>query len=88
MAQALAGRPRGEYIISTKVGRVILDEVEDVSARDLGEKGDVFKHGRPNRIINDYSEGATRRSIEDSLKRLRTDHIDLVFVHDIAHRPF
>jgi D-threo-aldose 1-dehydrogenase len=84
MGQALAGKPRDEYVISTKVGRVILDEVEDVSARDLGEKGGVFEHGRPNKIVNDYSEDATYRSIEDSLKRLRTDRIDIAFVHDVA----
>jgi D-threo-aldose 1-dehydrogenase len=71
-------------VISTKVGRVILDEVEDVSARDLGEKGDVFKYGRPNKIVNDYSEDATLRSIEDSLKRLKTDHIEIAWVHDVA----
>jgi D-threo-aldose 1-dehydrogenase len=84
MGEALAGRPRGDYVLATKVGRVILDEVEDVSARDLGEKGDVFKHGRPNRIVNDYSADATLRSIEDSLKRLRTDRIDIAWVHDVA----
>lgn len=84
MGEALAGKPRDEYIISTKVGRVILDEVEDVSARDLGEKGDVFKYGRPNRIVNDYSEDATLRSIEDSLKRLKTDRIEIAWVHDVA----
>src|SRR5262245_38016047 len=84
MGEALAGRKRDDYVISTKVGRLILDEVEDVSSRDLGEKGDVFKHGRPNRIVNDYSESATLRSIEDSLKRLRTDRLDIVWVHDVA----
>jgi len=84
MGQALAGKPRDQYVISTKVGRVILDEIEDVSARDLGEKGDVFKYGRPNKIVNDYSEDATLRSIEDSLKRLKTDRIDIAFVHDVA----
>mgnify|MGYP000648570098 CR=1 FL=1 len=84
MGRALADKPRDQYVISTKVGRVILDEVEDVSARDLGEKGDVFKYGRPNKIVNDYSEDATYRSIEDSLKRLKTDHIDIAFVHDVA----
>lgn len=84
MGEALAGRPRDQYVISTKVGRVILDEVEDVSARDLGEKGDVFKHGRPNKIVNDYSADATLRSIEDSLKRLKSDRIDIVWVHDVA----
>lgn len=84
MGEALAGRPREDYVISTKVGRVILDEIEDVSARDLGEKGEVFKHGRPNRIVNDYSEAATLRSIEDSLKRLGTDRIEIAWVHDVA----
>ena len=84
MGRALASKPRDQYVISTKVGRVILDEVEQVSARDLGEKGEVFKYGRPNKIVNDYSEDATYRSIEDSLKRLKTDHIDIAFVHDVA----
>jgi D-threo-aldose 1-dehydrogenase len=84
MGDALAGKPRDAYVISTKVGRLILDEVEDVSARDLGEKGDVFKYGRPNKIVNDYSEAATLRSLEDSLERLKTDRIEIVWVHDVA----
>ncbi len=84
MGEALSRRPRNDYIISTKVGRIILDEIEDVSARDLGEKGDVFKHGRPNKIVNDYSADATLRSIEDSLKRLKTDRIEIAWVHDVA----
>ena len=84
MGEALADRPRDDYVISTKVGRLILDEVEDVSARDLGEKGEVFKHGRANKIVNDYSADATLRSIEDSLKRLKTDRIEIVWVHDVA----
>ena len=84
MGEALADRPRDDYVISTKVGRLILEEVEDVSARDLGEKGEVFKHGRANKIVNDYSADATLRSIEDSLKRLKTDRIEIVWVHDVA----
>lgn len=84
MGDALAGKPRDEYVISTKVGRLVLDEVEDISARDNGEKGDVFKHGRPNKVVNDYSHDATLRSIEDSLKRLKTDRIEIAWVHDIA----
>src|SRR3546814_12624036 len=32
----------------------------------------------------DYSADATLRSIEDSLKRLKTDRIEIVFVHDAA----
>ncbi len=83
LGQALADKPRADYVIATKVGRIVLDEVDDAT-RDNGEKGDVFKHGRPNKVINDYSADATLRSIEDSLKRLGTDHIEIAWVHDVA----
>ncbi len=84
LGEALAERPRADYVISTKVGRLILDEKEDVSARDQGEKGGLFAHGRDNRVVNDYSYDATLRSIEDSLERLKTDRIDIAWVHDVA----
>ncbi|MFD8424129.1 aldo/keto reductase [Streptomyces sp. NPDC059466] len=84
LGEVLAGHPRDEFVLSTKVGRVILDEVEDPSARDLGEKGGLFEHGRPNKMVNDYSADATLRSIDDSLRRLRTDRLDIVWVHDVA----
>jgi D-threo-aldose 1-dehydrogenase len=84
LGEALATRKRDEYVLSTKVGRVILDEIEDPGQRDMGDKGGVFAHGRPNKIVNDYSADATLRSIEDSLKRLKTDHLDIVYVHDVA----
>lgn len=79
MGEALAERPRSDYVISTKVGRLVLDEIDS-----RADKGEVFKHGRPNRVVNDYSEDATLRSIEDSLKRLKTDRIEIVWVHDVA----
>ncbi len=84
MGDALKDKPRDGYVISTKVGRYILDEVEDVSAREQGEKAGVFSHGLPNKVVNDYSHDGTLRSIEDSLKRLKTDHIEIAFVHDLA----
>ncbi|GBD47336.1 aldo/keto reductase [Methylopila sp. Yamaguchi] len=83
MGEALKGKPRDAYVISTKVGRIVLDEIEH-TPRDNGEKGEVFAHGRPNKVVNDYSHDATLRSLEDSLKRLQTDHIDIVWVHDVA----
>ena len=78
---------RDEYVLSTKVGRIILDEVE-AGARDLGEKGGLFEFGRPNKIIYDYSEKGTLRSIDDSLRRLGTDRIDFVWIHDVARDFF
>jgi D-threo-aldose 1-dehydrogenase len=84
LGEILAQYKRDDYVLSTKVGRVILDEIEDANARDLGEKAGVFASGRPNKIVNDYSADATLRSIEDSLKRLKTDRLEIVWVHDVA----
>ncbi|ANS50755.1 aldo/keto reductase [Bacillus thuringiensis] len=84
LGDALSKRNRDEYFLSTKVGRIISDELEDPSTRDLGEKGGLFEFGRKNKIINDYSADATLRSIEDSLKRLKTDRLDFVYIHDVA----
>ena len=38
----------------------------------------------PITVVNDYSYDATLRSIEGSLERLRTDRIEIAFVHDLA----
>lgn len=84
LGKALSKRKRSDYILSSKVGRLILDEVEDPSARDLGEKGDIFKYGRPNKVVYDYSADGTKKSIEDSLTRMGVDHLDFVWVHDLA----
>ncbi|NBD24851.1 aldo/keto reductase [Paenibacillus glycinis] len=84
LGEGLAPYKRDEYVLSTKVGRYISDELEDPAARDLGEKGGVFQYGNKNKIIVDYSEDGTMRSIEQSLARLKTDRLDMVFVHDIA----
>ncbi|WDZ98333.1 aldo/keto reductase [Herbaspirillum sp. WKF16] len=83
LGQALAQYKRDDYVISTKVGRLVLDEVIS-GPQEFGEKGTLFQHGRKNKVINDYSADATLRSIDDSLKRLGTDRLDIVWIHDIA----
>jgi len=84
LGEALQHHPRNEYVLSTKVGRLLLDELEDTSTRDLGEKSGLFQHGRANKAVYDYTADGTLRAIEASLKRLKTDHIDHVFIHDPA----
>ncbi|MFZ6049953.1 aldo/keto reductase [Pseudomonas sp. CR3202] len=84
LGAALAKRPRDQYVLSSKVGRIVLDELEDPASRELGEKSGLFEHGSRNRIVNDYTADGTLRAIEGSLKRLQTDHLDIVWIHDIA----
>jgi len=84
LGQALQHYPRDAYVLSTKVGRRLLDETENAASRDLGEKGGLFEHGLPNKIVYDYSADGTLRAIEESLKRLKTDRLDIVWIHDPA----
>lgn len=84
LGRALQHHRRDAYSLSTKVGRLILDEREDTTQRDLGEKGGLFEHGLPNKIVYDYSADGTLRAIEASLKRLQTDRLDIVWIHDPA----
>jgi D-threo-aldose 1-dehydrogenase len=79
LGEALADKPRADYVMATKVGRIVTDEV-----RGAVSPTEIFEHGRPNVVVNDYSADATLRSVEDSLRRLRTDRLDVVFVHDVA----
>jgi D-threo-aldose 1-dehydrogenase len=83
LGRALAKHKRDDYVLSTKVGRLILDEIEP-EGRDFGEKSGLFEFGRPNRIVYDYSEDGALRSIQDSQKRLGVDRLDFVWVHDIS----
>src|SRR6516164_6196514 len=87
LGKVLSKHNRDDYVLSTKVGRIILDEIEN-AARDLGEKEGLFQFGRPNKFIYDYSEKGALRSIDDSLKRLGVDRIDFIWIHDVARDFF
>ncbi|WP_369970223.1 aldo/keto reductase [Stenotrophomonas rhizophila] len=84
LGTALQQHRRDDYVLSTKVGRLILDEREDTTQRDLGEKGGLFEHGLPNKIVYDYTADGTLRAVEASLARLKTDRLDIVWIHDPA----
>jgi D-threo-aldose 1-dehydrogenase len=79
LGRLLSARPRDSFTLSTKVGRVITDD-----RREIGSSDEIFAHGRPNDFVYDYSADGVQRSLEDSLKRLGVDSVDIVYVHDIA----
>lgn len=78
LGAALAGWPRDELIISTKVGRLLVPAPAGAGGRD--DEG--FDVPASLRRVRDYSRDGVLRSLEDSLKRMGTDRIDVVFVHD------
>jgi D-threo-aldose 1-dehydrogenase len=76
LGRFLAQRPRAEFVLSTKVGRLLVD---DPSAPDHGEG---FVDTPRRRRVRDYSAAGVRRSLEESLGRLGLDRVDLVLIHD------
>jgi D-threo-aldose 1-dehydrogenase len=74
----LRQRPRDEFVLSTKVGRL------QVPDRTAPRTVQVFVDALPFRPVYDYSADGARRSIEDSLQRLGLSHIDIACIHDIA----
>jgi len=72
----LAGRPRAEFVVSTKVGRRLVPAAGPVDGAD-------GFYGTPAlRRVRDYSADGTRRSLDDSLRRLRVDRVDIALIHD------
>jgi D-threo-aldose 1-dehydrogenase len=72
----LAGRRRAEFTVSTKVGRRL------VPAAGAVDGADEF-YGTPALSrVRDYSGDGVLRSLEDSLRRLRLDRVDVALIHD------
>ncbi|WP_328380451.1 aldo/keto reductase [Streptomyces sp. NBC_00440] len=74
---ALRDRPRAEYVLSTKVGRLL--EPGPGQGDDIGNG---FAVPATHHRVWDFSADGVRRSIEDSLTRLGTDRIDIAYLHD------
>jgi aryl-alcohol dehydrogenase-like predicted oxidoreductase len=73
----------GPYTNEELVGRALKDRRDEVVlATKFGIRADPTPE-QPNRRVLDGSPANVRRSIEGSLKRLGTDHVDLYYQHRI-----
>ena len=71
---------RDEFVLSTKVGRIL----EPVPEHEGSEERYGFLSPMPFEPRFDYSYDAIMRSFEDSMQRLGLARIDILFVHDIG----
>ena len=69
VGRALRDRPRDQYLLSTKVGRLVRRGHPD-TARTGAD------------WIYDFSKDGVLTSLEESLQRLGVDRADMVFIHD------
>lgn len=77
LGQVLSGKPRDSYLLSSKVGRLLRPNPapggRDTEGFDVPD--DLTR-------IYDYTRDGVLRSIEESLVRLNTDRLDVVYIHD------
>ena len=88
VGRALSSLARDDFILSTKVGRLVRDadrlppgaEVDE-QALD-GRRNAFFPGVGSRRVIFDYSFDGVLRSLEESLERLKLERVDIAYIHD------
>jgi len=78
LGEALRGRDRASYTLSTKVGRLLVPDPGPDGGRDL----EGFAVPATHRRVWDFSREGVRRSLEASLERLGLDRVDVLYLHD------
>ena len=76
LGEFLSGKPRAEYLVSTKVGRLLVPSAGPVNGVD-----GFYDTPRLTRVW-DFSRDGALRSLEESLGRLGLDRVDLALIHD------
>jgi D-threo-aldose 1-dehydrogenase len=79
LGHAMRDLPRDEWILSSKVGRLLQPQRSSASPGAL-------HHPLPFDTVFDYSYDGIMRSLEDSLQRLGLARIDILYVHDLGVR--
>ncbi len=78
VGQPLRGLPRDQFVLSTKVGRVLRAPVNPYAPDASPRAG-----GLPFEVRFDYSRDGIMRAYVDCLQRLGLTRIDLAIVHDL-----
>ncbi|MFE2424151.1 aldo/keto reductase [Streptomyces hokutonensis] len=77
LGAALRDRPREQYVVSSKVGRLL---IRNEHPRGVDDEGFVVRDDL--RRQWDFSRDGVLRSLEDTLERTGLDRLDIVYLHD------
>ena len=72
----LRSKPRDEWTLSTKVGRLLIPQ------DPAGRTDEPFQVPATHRRVWDFTRDGVLRSVEDSLARIGVDRIDVLYLHD------
>ena len=78
VGDALRDKGRDEWVLSTKVGRLLSPKTDNAPSADGRLSPMPFK------VVYDYGYDGIMRSVEDSYQRLGLARIDILYVHDIG----
>jgi len=79
VGDVLREMPRDEWVLSTKVGRLLRARTQDPAT-------EPYRHPLPFNTAFDYTYDGVMRAFEDSLQRLGLARIDVLYAHDIGAR--
>src|SRR5260370_28457898 len=79
VGDAMRTVPRDEWVLSTKVGRLLRPHASAATAA-------VHHHPMPFDLVFDYTYDGIMRAFEDSLQRLGLARIDILYAHDLGAR--
>jgi len=74
LGAVLGTKPRDEFVLATKVGRLL--------RAGAPPQGDAFPGAPPLNPVYDFSYDGVMRSVEESVTRLGIDRIDILHIHD------
>ena len=77
VGDALREVPRDDWVLSTKVGRLLRPLAETPASSER-------RYPLPFDVVYDYSYDGIMRSFDDSLQRLGLARIDILYIHDIG----
>lgn len=78
LGHVLRQKPRRDFLVSTKVGRILVRPADPASYRPP-----MWTGGLPFEVRFDYGYDGVMRSYEDSLQRLGLNRVDLLVIHDL-----
>jgi D-threo-aldose 1-dehydrogenase len=78
LGHVLRQRPQRDFLVSTKIGRVLVRPADPARYRPP-----MWTGGLPFEVRFDYSYDGVMRSYEDSLQRLGLNRVDLLVIHDL-----
>jgi D-threo-aldose 1-dehydrogenase len=77
LGHGLRWKPRGDFVVSSKVGRIL-----EPAPRESVDYG-PWASGLAFKCRYDYSYDGVRRALEDSLQRMGIERIEIALIHDV-----